>query len=272
MDALPTYALRLDALHEALVDDFRLIIGRLPLSRESRVLDAGCGSGFFTSLLAERADHVIGLDHSEAFLRAADAKLADAVRPKIKLVPGDVRQLRIANDHLDVVWSGHSMQSYPELLQCLREFNRVLRPGGRLAVLETDNLHSVMLSWPPDLELAVRQAEHREIGDEDSYQGSYFPRFAERLFAEASFEHFSAQHVFIHRRGPADGPLASFVQLYLENLLRKTSDHLSEKMRARLAMLADPRSEKYLPRQKTFYFQSLQVLMLGQVPGEEMRQ
>ena len=43
-------------------------------------------------------------------------------------------------------------------------------------------------------------AEHREIGDEDSYIGTYFPRFAPRLFREAGFANFSRQYVFIERQ------------------------------------------------------------------------
>ena len=52
-DALPTYAERLNALHQALADDFRQIIGRLPWQGHESIVDAGCGDGFFTGLLAE---------------------------------------------------------------------------------------------------------------------------------------------------------------------------------------------------------------------------
>jgi ubiquinone/menaquinone biosynthesis C-methylase UbiE len=159
------------------------------------------------------------------------------------------------------------MHSYPDIHQCLDEFLRVLRPHGTLAVLESDNVHSVMLSWPPDLELAVRQAEHREIGDEDSYIGTYFPRFAMRLLTETGFRDFMPEYFLMHRRGPAGEPLAEFTRLYLENLLERTSEFLNEKMQSRLAVLADPNSDKFLPRQRTFFLGSLQVLMLARKPG-----
>jgi hypothetical protein len=113
------------------------------------------------------------------------------------------------------------------------------------------------------LELAVRQAEHRVIGDEDSYIGTYFPRFAMRLMSEQRFEDFRPEYFLFHRLGPAEESLSEFVTLYLQNLLERTSAYLSERMRSRLALLGDPASDKFLPRQKTFFFGSLQVLMLA---------
>ena len=221
----------------------------------------GCGDGFFTSLLGEHRVEVIGVDNSEAFLREAQVTTANATN--VEVLEGDARQLPRDDASTDVVWSAHSMHSYPDVQKCLREFRRILRPGGTLAVLESDNVHSVMLSWSPDLELAVRQAEHREIGDEDSYIGTYFPRFATRVLTEIGFEEITPQYFFIHRLGPAGESLTEFVKLYLESLLERTSDQLTEKMRSKLAVLADPCSDKFLPRQKPFFFGSLQALILA---------
>ena len=200
-DHLPKYAGRLDALHQALTDDFRNIVRKVGAQPDQLILDVGCGAGFFTRLLAESGGHVIGLDNSAAFLRQASANAAG--RKNIEFVNGDVEKLLQENASVDVIWSAHSMRSYPNIQQSLREFRRVLRPGGLLAILESDNIHSVMLSWPPDLELAVRQAEHREIGDEDSYIGTYFPRFAARLLAANGFKDFQPEYFLFYRYGPA---------------------------------------------------------------------
>jgi ubiquinone/menaquinone biosynthesis C-methylase UbiE len=260
-DRLPKYASRLDALHQALADEFRDIVKTVGAQPTQIVLDVGCGDGFFTRLLAENGGRVVGLDNSDAFLR--QARTSSGGRANIEFMQGDVRKLPFDDASVDVVWSAHSMHSYPDIEQCLREFRRVLRPGGLVAVLESDNVHSVMLSWPPDLELAVRQAEHREIGTEDSYIGTYFPRFAMRLLTEQGFEDFRPQYFLFHRIGPAGESLTEFVTHYLQDLLERTSDYLTDKMRSRLALLADANSDKFLPRQKTFFFGSMQVLMLA---------
>ena len=262
--ALPNYAVRLDAFHRALVDDFRQLVGQLPLVGSERAVDVGCGDGFFTGLLAERLPHgeAIGLDNSPAYLAAAAERLLPEIDAgRVRLVEGDANGLPLDDASLDAVWSAHSMQSYPNIPHVLQEFRRVLRPGGLLAVLETDNIHSIMLSWPPHVELAVRQAEHREIGSEDSYIGTYFPRFAPRLLHEAGFEEFSREYVLIRRQQPAGDALERYLQLYLENILEGVGEQLPEETRARLKALADPGSAQFLPRQENFFFGSLQVLM-----------
>lgn len=263
-DALPTYAERLDALHQALADDFRQIIGRLPWQGHESIVDAGCGDGFFTGLLAERLPKgvAVGLDASPAFLAAAEGRLQPLIGAgRVRLVEGNVERLPFDDATVDGIWSGHSMQSYPDLPHALREFRRVLRVGSTLAILETDNIHSIMLSWPPDLELAVRQAEHREIGDEDSYHGTYFPRFAQRLLREAGFVEVSREYVLIHRQRPAGEWLERYVELYLQHFLEQVGKRLSPSARERLAQLANRRSETFLAKQENFFFGSLQVLL-----------
>jgi ubiquinone/menaquinone biosynthesis C-methylase UbiE len=262
-DALPDYAERLDAMHRALVGDFRQIIGKLPLEGTERVLDAGCGDGFFTGLLAERLPHgeAIGLDSSIAFLKAAEHCLNEGMDAgQVRLIEGDVNRLPFSDGSLDAIWSGHSMQSYPNIPHVLREFRRVLKPNGVLAILETDNIHSIMLSWPPDVELAIRQAEHRDIGDEDSYVGTYFPRFAPRLLRGAGYVDFNREYVFIHRQQPSE-TLERYIELYIQNVLEHVGERLTDAMAERLQRLGSPDSPSFLPRQENFFFGSLQVLI-----------
>lgn len=262
-DALPTYAERLAALHRAFEEDFRNIIARLPWLGHESVVDAGCGDGFFTELLAERLPDgvAVGLDKSPAFLAAAGERLHQLIDAgRVRLVEGNVKRLPFDDATIDGVWSAHSMQSYPNLPHALREFRRVLRVGATLAILETDKVHSIMLSWPPDLELAVQQAEHREIGDEDSYMGTYFPRFAPRLLRDAGFTQITREDILIHRQR-VDEPLERYVELYLKFLLDQTDARLSDAARDRLAWLADRRSSTFLARQENFFFGSLQTLL-----------
>ena len=264
-DSIPKYERRLDAMHRALVDDFRQLVEKIPISPGQVVLDVGCGDGFFASLLACSEAQVIGVDSADAFLQLA--RHNTQAQPNIRLVKGDARELPFDDASADVIWSGYSMHSYPDIPRCLNEFRRVLRPGGILAVLESDNVHSIMLSWPPDLELAVRQAEHQEIQDEDTYVGTYFPRFALDLLTKAGFEDCRPEYILIHRQGPANETLTEYVKLYLTDLLERTHDKLSDKMRSKFSLLASPTSDQFLPHRNSFFFGSLQVLMLARASG-----
>jgi hypothetical protein len=127
----------------------------------------------------------------------------------------------------------------------------------------------VMLSWPPDVELAVRQAEHREIGDEDSYIGTYFPRFAMRLIGDAGFQDFEREQFLITRSAPPSGSLSKFVNLYLENVMERTSDSLSANMCAKLEHLSDPTQPESILRSPSFTFTSLQILSLGRAASHK---
>lgn len=226
-DRLPEYARRLDLLHRALRAEFAEIIATAGL-RGKRVVDAGCGDGFFSELLLEAgAAGVVALDTSPEFLDAAKKRLSSLARGDVvEYVIGDVNDLPCDDGSVDAILSAHSMQSYDDLAAVLAEFRRVLRPGGTLAVLESDNIHSVMLPWPPRLELAVREAERRGLGDVDDRRGAYFPRYARGLFDDAGYRHFQRRHTHILREGPLLEVEREYVQLYLGMLIEQSRSRL----------------------------------------------
>jgi malonyl-CoA O-methyltransferase len=113
------------------------------LIEPQRILDAGCGTGFGTSLLRARyprAD-VVGLDLAEAMLHQATARQRGSVWEKLRarliskvphFVPlcGDIEHLPLARASLDVVWSSLALQWVGDLQASFKEMHRVLKPGG----------------------------------------------------------------------------------------------------------------------------------------------
>jgi ubiquinone/menaquinone biosynthesis C-methylase UbiE len=256
---LPEYARRLDLLHQSLAREFRELVGSVPLRGDETVVDAGCGDGFFTELVAEKlpAGQTIALDADPAFLRAAGQRLHAAMAGgRCRLLEGDVLRMPMDDRSVDVVWSFHSMQSYDDIPAVLAEFHRVLRPGGRLIILESDALHSIMLPWPPRLELEVRYAERQTLGTADDRLGAYFPRYASRLLREAGFEPPSIEHRLIHRPGPLETGLREYVGLYLDDLAEKVATQVDEPTYRALREFAAAYREPHADRS----FSSLQVL------------
>jgi demethylmenaquinone methyltransferase/2-methoxy-6-polyprenyl-1,4-benzoquinol methylase len=97
-----------------------------------RVLDACCGTGDLA--LAARvhgAGEVVGLDFSEKMLDRARTK-----GPEIEWVQGDVLALPFEDASFDSATVGFGIRNVDDLEAGLRELRRVLRPGGRLAILE----------------------------------------------------------------------------------------------------------------------------------------
>ena len=97
-----------------------------------RVLDACCGTGDL-ALAARRAGagEVVGLDFSGRMLERARAKA-----PQLEWVQGDVLALPFADASFDAATVGFGVRNVDDLEAGVHELRRVLRPGGRLAILE----------------------------------------------------------------------------------------------------------------------------------------
>jgi demethylmenaquinone methyltransferase / 2-methoxy-6-polyprenyl-1,4-benzoquinol methylase len=98
----------------------------------NRVLDAACGTGDL-AIADQRAGaaHVTGLDFSEQMLARARRKTAD-----VEWVQGDLLALPFEDGSFDAATVGFGVRNVDDLSLALRELRRVLRPGGRLAILE----------------------------------------------------------------------------------------------------------------------------------------
>jgi demethylmenaquinone methyltransferase/2-methoxy-6-polyprenyl-1,4-benzoquinol methylase len=97
-----------------------------------RVLDAACGTGDLA--IADRkagAAKVTGLDFSERMLERARRKDA-----RVDWVRGDMLALPFADGTFDAATVGFGVRNVADLPLALAELRRVLRPGGRLAILE----------------------------------------------------------------------------------------------------------------------------------------
>ena len=115
------------------------------LTRVDRCLDAGTGEGRNLPLLLKWASEVHGCDGSASALTKVPAALA----AQVHLQQCDLSQLPYPAAHFDLVLSVDVLETLPELDVTLREFHRVLRPGGLLICNipgDEDGIHGVEMA------------------------------------------------------------------------------------------------------------------------------
>lgn len=244
---LPDYASMLAAYHRAYAPELQGIIDGLPLRSGDRVLDMACGDGTYAPWLAShvgKRGRVVGADISFDYLRLARQHVDEnGVAQRIHLTVGDVEHLPFADDSFDLVWCAQSLYDFLDPLRALQEMRRVAQRGGRVAVLENDRLHHLLLPWPAALELQLRQAELRALRRETRRpQRFYVGRRLLHLFRRAGLRQCRKRTYASNRRAPLDQNAQAFLLGYLQRLQQRVHDDLDPALRDRLEAYIDPRS------------------------------
>ena len=107
-----------------------------PLVKGRRVLDAACGEGYGSHLLARDAAEVVGVDISAAAVAHARARYAEA--PNLRFEQGDACDLAFDDAHFDVVVSFETLEHLTAHEQLLAGFSRVLGDNGLLLISSPD--------------------------------------------------------------------------------------------------------------------------------------
>lgn len=108
----------------------------LDLNSTDRVLDAGCGDGFWTLRMATQCGHVTGLEPDNRTVQVARDLHS---RPKITYVCGVAESLPFADASFDKIVSISCLEHFADPWRGIGEMARVLKPGGRIA-LSVDSL------------------------------------------------------------------------------------------------------------------------------------
>ncbi len=100
-------------------------------------LDAGCGTGFLALQLAALGHRVAGVDVAEEMVTLARQK-AEAAGLSVDWRQGDAERLPFEDASFDLLVERHVIWTLPDPSGALAEWARVLRPGGRLVLVEGD--------------------------------------------------------------------------------------------------------------------------------------
>lgn len=120
------------------------------LPEAAAVVDVGCGPGTITAGLTD-AGTVLGVDANTAQVAAARA-----AHPGVWFVAGDANALPCPDGSVDVYFSHALFEHLPVPAAALAEAHRVLRPGGRLAIIASDWSRARFDPRTPDVDTALR--------------------------------------------------------------------------------------------------------------------
>jgi SAM-dependent methyltransferase len=202
----------LKAYHHAREELYRAIITDCRLPPTALLLDAACGDAFYSDLIAD----ILG---PQARIVAADCNLAtlrSRPLPTTNIQPclTDVERAGLRPGAFDVVWMCRSMHSVIDPQQRVTALAALLRPGGRLIVIENDLAHCPIFAWPADFEQRVQQALDRFL-QQQCLNGAAIERYYASRHLPAWLARAGLRHITLHTYPVEDVvPLADAVERY----------------------------------------------------------
>ena len=136
----------------------------LHLEEGQRLLDVGCGLGTAAVALADdlgAAGEVVGIDRSAAMLSVARERCSDAASD-VRFSIGDALALDEPDASFDAARCERTLQWVADPQRAVEELRRVLRPGGRVSLIDTDWSTMRIDVGDPDVTARVRDAFRRE--------------------------------------------------------------------------------------------------------------
>jgi demethylmenaquinone methyltransferase / 2-methoxy-6-polyprenyl-1,4-benzoquinol methylase len=148
-----------------------------------RVLDIATGTGDLALELAGRVGSdgtVVGADFSDRMLELARAKAVDAGLDTVRFEQANALALPYADDEFDAATVGFGARNFSDLGQGIAEMTRVVRPGGRVVILEITTPQRPPLSTFLEVWFDhIVPALGRVAGDAEAY--SYLPNSVRRF-------------------------------------------------------------------------------------------
>ncbi len=231
-------------------------IKELNLPQGSRGLDAGCGIGSLSTMLAEAVGpegHVTGLDISSDFLKIAKKNAEKAgMSSQVSFQEGDVTKLPFEDDSFDWVWSTDCI-GYPYLKSSsqIKELSRLTKPGGIIAILSWSSQRFL-----PGYDLLEARLNLSCSGTAPYITGKkpeeLFMR-AQAWFHEAGLTDIKARTFAGDVQAPLDDNLREALAAFFEMLWGDTRSMISDEDWAEYQRLCVPESPDFIAKLPDYY-------------------
>ena len=132
------------------------IIANLPDKQHLKILDVGCGPGFFSVILASLGHEVVGIDLTESMIEKA-GEIADMLDYNIDFKVMNAQELNFDDEEFDVVISRNLTWTLPDIEKAYKEWYRVLKKDG------------VLLNFDADYGKVSLKEEMKSLGEEHAH-------------------------------------------------------------------------------------------------------
>ena len=249
----------------------RSAIKALELPSGSRGLDAGCGTGLQTILLAEHVGpdgSITGLDRSPELLDYANNAVQKARMPDtIAFREGDINAIPFNDDTFDWAWSADCIGYIPaDPLPMLQELARVVRPGGTVAITAWSS--EKLLPGYPLLEARLDATKSGMAPFlERNGPERHFPRSLGWL-RQAGFVGLKAATFSGQAYAPLTDEMYTALAVLFKMRWEGVESELADEDREAFLRLSDPESEAFILHHPDYYAFFSYSMFHGKVPGE----
>ena len=136
---------------------FRLTLDKLQLKPDDIFLEIGCGGGVLLNMALETVKHAKAIDHSSDMVQIAIEKNQEAVSEgRVEIVQGNAESLPWGDNSFTCATANQMFFFIEKPMIALKEFYRVLKPGGRLVITSTEDSilpKLLFLPWSRSLHL-----------------------------------------------------------------------------------------------------------------------
>jgi ubiquinone/menaquinone biosynthesis C-methylase UbiE len=159
-------------------DDLELLAQEVAAIPKAAVLDLGCGAGHASFAVAPHAASVTAYDLTPEMLAVVEREAVTRNLRNVATVQGMAEELPFPEAHFDCVISRYSAHHWHDVPAALREVRRVLKPGGRVLLIDTAGGETPLLDT---------HLQAVEILRDPSHVRDYSAREWLALFREAGF-------------------------------------------------------------------------------------
>lgn len=192
------------------------VLAAMSLSPGEAVLDVGAGNGIMARDILDQigpSGTVSGLDAAAPMIA-----MARALCPEGNFVQGDAADLPFEDASFDIVTAAQLICFLPDPDLALREMHRVLRPGGRVVILDTDWGSLVWNSFRPELMEKAVDVYTRPYAD------AHVPRTLFKRLGEAGFKEIGSNALTVLNWTPGPENYAELTTDFMEAIVAASDD------------------------------------------------